>query len=791
MSKSKLRKNDGMFDKIVGKLLPTLEAKMYSQLPTNGEVLRYYLYLTRFDLKLTSKKEVASVVCEKVNIFWKMAGITTKQKKDVVRMILHLIRLRENLIKNAKKKCYEAQILSFTNKLLSLFDIAASNAEDLIRKDTSRSINSQISDINFLLDQRCLKKQFLGPLDKSYTMKLKRKEQKKAQEIIAIEKEKSRRENIKHKSFSISTAFNDKDKNPDKNEESPIASPEKKIKILENPKVSLMADRLNLSSRERSGIILAVAEALGHNLDDISISKSTANRSGNKTRQQVSDGIKKTFISPMYSSIHWDSKLVSEVDGKVERLAIVVTGKPSAPDGKLLCVSRIPNTTGQSQATATIDAVKAWKLEKSLVAMVFDTTPSNSGWINGSAKLIEKHFNKKLLWCACRHHILERILSSVYLKVFGECRSPNYEPFRHFKNEVWPKLSLTSDTNFRKIKIEEPVLKTKQAELIIFLSDLLNRKSGKILRDDYRECCQLALQLLNPKQTNIQWNKPGAFHHARWMCSILYTSKMFAFADLAEYEESYIEKLSRFCKFALLFYVKIWITCPNTINAPFNDLEFYKEMLIYKKIDNDVAVAALEAFNRHLWYLTEEMVPLSLFSDKVSLFPYFIIIFHIYYDKVSLFSLFSDISLFSDKVSDCEKTKIAKTILKNIKENCEHDIGFPQFPLLKQSTCLTDLIGPKSIILLNLFGYSNQDDGWLAKSPKFWKANTNFKHMFEHIKSLKSVNDTAERAVKLSQDFAKSITKDEEQKEFLLCAVEHHRKVLPRINKQAIQELNF
>ena len=251
------------------------------------------------------------------------------------------------------------------------------------------------------------------------------------------------------------------------------------------------------------------------------------------------------------------------------------------------------------------------------------------------------------------------------------------------------------------------------------------------MRDDYRECCQLALQLLNPKQINIQWNKPGAFHHARWMCSILYTSKMFAFADLAEYEESYIEKLSRFCKFALLFYVKIWITCPNTINAPFNDLEFYKEMLIYKKIDNDVAVAALEAFNRHLWYLTEEMVPLSLFSDKVS---------------------------------DCEKTKIAKTILKNIKENCEHDIGFPQFPLLKQSTCLTDLIGPKSSILLNLFGYSNQDDGWLAKSPKFWKANTNFKHMFEHIKSLKSVNDTAERAVKLSQDFAKSITKDQEQK---------------------------
>ena len=383
-------------------------------------------------------------------------------------------------------------------------------------------------------------------------------------------------------------------------------------------------------------------------------------------------------------------------------MVIVVTGKPSAPEGKLLCVSRIPDTTGRSQATATIDAVKAWKLEKTLLAMIFDTTLPNSYRINGFAKLIEEHFNKKLLWCACRHHTLERVLSSAYLIIFGECRSPNYELFRHFKKEVWPKLSLTSDTTFRKTKIEEPVLKAKQAEVIIFLSGLLNRKSRKIFRDDYRECCQLALQLLNAKHKNVQRHKPGAFYHARWMCTIFYTSmsKMFSFADLVEYEENYIAILSRFCKFTLLFYMKMWLSCTNTIDAPFNDLEFYKETLIYKKFDNDVAVAALETFNRHLWYLTEEMFPLSLFSDRVS---------------------------------DRNESKIAKLILKNIKENCEHD-AFHNFfhnffPLLKPSTCLTDLAAPKSNNILNLFGYSNKDDVWLAKSPRFWKANTNFKHM--------------------------------------------------------------
>ena len=78
MNNIKLRNNDKMFDKIVGKLLPNLEAKIFNQLPTNGEVLRYYLYLTRFDLKLTGKKEVASVVCVKVNACLKMAGTPTK-----------------------------------------------------------------------------------------------------------------------------------------------------------------------------------------------------------------------------------------------------------------------------------------------------------------------------------------------------------------------------------------------------------------------------------------------------------------------------------------------------------------------------------------------------------------------------------------------------------------------------------------------------------------------------------------------------------------------------------------
>ena len=93
----------------------------------------------------------------------------------------------------------------------------------------------------------------MGPLDKSYTMKVKRKEQKEAQKIKAIEKEKSRRKNITEESFKVLAGFDDEDKIPDKKEESAVARQKKKIKISEYPKVSLMADKLNLSNREDLG----------------------------------------------------------------------------------------------------------------------------------------------------------------------------------------------------------------------------------------------------------------------------------------------------------------------------------------------------------------------------------------------------------------------------------------------------------------------------------------------------------------------------------------------------------
>lgn len=57
---------------------------------------------------------------------------------------------------------------------------------------------------------------------------------------------------------------------------------------------------------------------------------------------------------------------------------------------------------------------------------------------------------------------------------------------------------------------------------------------------------------------------------------------------------------------------------------------------------------------------------------------------------------------------------------------------------------------------------------FLKKDPAEWKNNLEYKNARDIISSIKVVNDTAERYVKLMEDFNQKITKNEEQKQFLL-----------------------
>ena len=212
---------------------------------------------------------------------------------------------------------------------------------------------------------------------------------------------------------------------------------EKRTNIINSGNVSNMADRLNLSVRQRTAFAASVVSACNVDIDEVSLSKSTSWKAGKETREKTAKSIKKDFIIPEFVAVHWDTKIVHHsFHKKSERLAILISGIPGSKESKLLSVPKIPDATGQTQSKATFNVLQEWQIHSNVVALVFDTTASNSEWINGACKHLELLLNQRFLWCACRHHIFERILCTVFQELFGASNSPDNELARNFRDNL-------------------------------------------------------------------------------------------------------------------------------------------------------------------------------------------------------------------------------------------------------------------------------------------------------------------------------------------------------------------
>ncbi|XP_060809908.1 uncharacterized protein LOC132904007 [Amyelois transitella] len=204
------------------------------------------------------------------------------------------------------------------------------------------------------------------------------------------------------------------------------------------------------------------------------------------------------------------------------------------------------------------------------------------------------------------------------------------------------------------------------------------------------------------------------------------------------------------CLFIVSSYVKPWMQCISAVKAPYQDLSFLKAMRAYENIDKNISKAVLKKFTQHLWYLIEEVSMLSLFDDEVS--------------QESKENIISNLS--KDSISSQEKRYIpSKEDLSGIlyEKNIE------------------DFISSSS---KSLFSRLKIDDSFLQESPASWSNNSSYLEAKVKLSTLKTVNDTAERAVKLMQDFHGLITIEEEQKQFLLRFVQEHRKIYPDCKKK-------
>jgi len=181
-------------------------------------------------------------------------------------------------------------------------------------------------------------------------------------------------------------------------------------------------------------------------------------------------------------------------------------------------------------------------------------------------------------------------------------------------------------------------------------------------------------------------------------------------------------------------------------------LELFKNLILYKKIDPDISNITIKKLSGHLWYLTSETAALSFFDKNVSI---------------------------------DSKIKMAQSIKNN---NCDTE---ETKRLNIQNYNIQNILEKKienfiTVDSLKFFTRFNLSTSFLDLEPQLWDTDENYKIGFHMVQQLKVVNDTAERSIKLIEDYNSIITKNEDQKQFLLQVVRNYRQKYPDSKKSTL-----
>lgn len=215
-----------------------------------------------------------------------------------------------------------------------------------------------------------------------------------------------------------------------------------------------------------------------------------------------------------------------------------------------------------------------------------------------------------------------------------------------------------------------------------------------------------------------------------------------------------------FIVFAIRVYLKYWFTSRKAAEAPRHDLQFLKSIQEFAEIDKSISEKALAKFQRHLWYLSEMLIGLSIFDDGVEM--------------------------------DIKRKMLEK--MKSSEMNAEKSArkAFIHPALIKDAK-LIDFVTPNTMkFFLKMFPTDMVPNeiklDFLKTDPDSWENDDNYLLAKSVVHSLHVVNDIAERGVATMTSYNSTITKSEEDKQNLLQSVEKHRINLPKLNKKDIKQ---
>lgn len=695
------------------------------KLPSKGDVLRRLFSLLRTDKKTV--REASSVVVREVMRLWEMARIPAIMDYNAIAKVEKEYdkwrALQKGSSRRSKPQIDKEQ--AFTIDLDNLFDVAHVDALVLLTIEEDRL---------FLLAQRERgRRGYMSGVDHVLSQQESRREIQRQVQQRKICREQER---IHAAADVIELASS----NSSDDEVQPIRTGSRNRKrgrkAIVTEDVASALDRTQISDRKAVYVLSAAAASLGHSTDELAINRSTIRRTRIKTRERIAASIKQSFTVDIPLIVHWDGKLLPDVTGtdKVDRLPVLVSGGEMS---KLLGVPRLPSGTGKAMADAIVGCLDDWNIRDRVQALSFDTTSSNTGVNNGACTLVEKLIGRDLIHLACRHHMMEIVAE----KVFAACNIPSTGPdillFKRFKDH-WQFIDQDRfEVSTNDIADHDEIISFCTMHLAIVQP-----------RDDYRELLELSLIFLGGTPSRgIRFMQPGALHRARWMARVIYAIKLCLFRSQFHMTKQEEASINRFACFGVSLYIRSWFEAPRAAAAPANDLAWLKQLTNYS--DKIIADAAVKAFSRHLWYLSESLVSLSFFDSDTSL------------------AIKREMVKALDKTADS-----AGQPLKRI----NIDVSASTF----NDTTVANFVTSRSYQFFTAFSLPTE---FLQTDPSEWETRGDFQKAAQYVVSMKVVNDYAERGVALMQSYNNILTKNEEQRQYILQVVEQHRQQHPIARK--------
>lgn len=427
-----------------------------NKLPSRKQVLSVFFFNHRVrNLTISAS---ANMVVEELLVFWKKARVPTQEKKHCVNKVISLHKEWIAATKHISRRNDAQQKIEndFLESLEDLFDVATEKALRTIKIEEDRQFlifqrqkgrpGSMVGVDNVLLQK-----------EKRRMKRLEEAETRQAAASIETAAGSSSNDHAMIEEME-SDVGGDTGESEISEFQVPIATTERPAAQAEvnsrgkgefiNERIVSVLDKCKISDRDAVHVLIAVAEGLGHNVNDLIINRTSLRRMRSKYREAVVGKLRENYrlSSTEPCVLHFDGKILPDINGtqKVDRLPVIVSNRNGE---QLLGIPRTPDGTGEDIASAVYDVIDDWGLLPNIQAICCDTAAANTGRVNGACSFLQRRIGRTLMMLPCRHHIMELILRSVFDVKMGSSSAPVVLLFKRFQGK-WSKFNKLTKSNW-------------------------------------------------------------------------------------------------------------------------------------------------------------------------------------------------------------------------------------------------------------------------------------------------------------------------------------------------------